>query len=119
MENNKISSYRDLIVWQKAMDVVEGVYIIVSKLPREEKYGLVSQMTRSAVSVPSNIAEGTGRGSHKEYAHFLKIARGSVFELETQLYLLSRLYKIETTNLIAQLTEVSKMLYAIIRRLES
>ena len=79
------SSYKDLIVWQKAMDLVDEVYRLVRLLPKEEMFALSDQLRRSAISVPSNIAEGHGRHSRREFTQFLSIARGSVFELETQL----------------------------------
>ena len=80
-----MNSYKDLVLWQKAMALVKEVYRLVKKLPREEQYALSEQIRRSAVSIPSNIAEGYGRNSKNAYIHFLKIARGSKFELETQL----------------------------------
>jgi len=82
-----IRSYKDLIVWQKARLLVRLVYEITRSFPKEELYGLSLQMRRAAVSVPSNIAEGYGRGTRKEYIHFLQTARGSLYELETQLLL--------------------------------
>ena len=78
-------SYRDLIVWQKSMDLVDMVYRLSREFPSEELYTLSSQMRRAAVSIPANIAEGYGRQSAKEFRQFLSIARGSVFELETQM----------------------------------
>ncbi len=78
-------SYKDLIVWQKAMDLVDEIYTLVKVLPKEELFALSDQLRRSAVSIPSNIAEGYGRRGHKEFAQFLSIARGSLFELETQI----------------------------------
>ena len=80
-------SYKELIVWQKAMDLVDEVYRLVKLLPREETFALSDQLRRSAVSVPSNIAEGHGRQSRKEFSQFLSIARGSVFEVETQIHI--------------------------------
>ena len=85
------SSYKELIVWQKAMDLVVEVYRLVKLLPREELYALSDQMRRSAVSIPSNIAEGHTRNSTKEYIQFLSIAKGSNAELQTQLSICSRL----------------------------
>ncbi|HCM53867.1 MAG TPA: four helix bundle protein, partial [Candidatus Magasanikbacteria bacterium] len=73
----EVISYRDLIVWQKAMDLVEMLYRVTASLPIEEKFGLSSQMQRAAVSIPSNIAEGKMRGTKKDYLHFLRIAYGS------------------------------------------
>jgi len=83
--------YQDLRVWNNAMQLVEYVYRLTSNYPDSEKYGLVSQMRRAAVSIPSNIAEGNGRGSDKDYRRFLTIARGSLMELETQIILSARL----------------------------
>src|SRR3989338_174321 len=80
----EIKSYKDLIAYQKSFDLVKAIYVLTGKFPREELYGLTSQIRRSAVSIPSNIAEGYMRGS-KEYVQFLKIALGSCAELETQL----------------------------------
>jgi len=76
--------YQELLVWQKAMDLVMEVYRATTGFPDTEKFGLTSQMRRAAVSVPANIAEGAGRGTDREFARFLQIARGSLFELETQ-----------------------------------
>lgn len=90
MENRQ-RSYEDLIVWQKSMDLTEAIYKLTEKFPKEEKYGLVSQMRRSAVSIPSNIAEGSRRRSIKDTARFLLIAFGSGSELETQTKLSKRL----------------------------
>ena len=80
-------SYRELIVWQKSMELAEKVYLLVKALPKEETYALSDQMRRAAVSIPSNIAEGHARQSQKEFLQFLCIARGSRAELETQLLL--------------------------------
>lgn len=79
-----INSFKDLIVWQKSMDLVESIYRITEKLPSKEQFGLISQMRRAAVSIPSNIAEGYGRQSKGSYTQFLSISRGSLLELETQ-----------------------------------
>ncbi|SRR5260221_14162549 len=114
-----IRSYKDLIVWQKSIDTVQAVYNLVSKFPREEIYGLTSQMKRAAVSIPSNIAEGYGRKSVKEYAQFYSIAYGSGLELETQIIIAKRLefgkladYK----EVDLFLEEVLKMLNAMSRK---
>lgn len=82
---NKIYSHKDLIVWQKAMELVVAVYNLTNKFPKEEIYGLTSQLKRSAVSIPSNIAEGKKRGTRKDYRQFLLVAYGSGAELETQI----------------------------------
>ena len=86
-----IDSHRDLLVWQKAMDLVELVYSITNLFPTSETYRLTAQLTRAAVSVPANIAEGYGRASTRDYAHFLSIAKGSLMETETLLMLAVRL----------------------------
>jgi four helix bundle protein len=86
-----IQSHKDLIVWQKSMDLVEIIYVCTKDFPRDEIYGLTSQMRRSAISIPSNIAEGRRRTSKKDYNNFLAIALGSATELETQLEIAKRL----------------------------
>lgn len=86
-----IRNYRDLIAWQKAMSLAESVYRATAGMPREELYGLTSQMRRAAVSIPSNIAEEQGRRTDGEFVHLLSIAHGSIRELETQVTLASRL----------------------------
>ena len=92
-------NYSDLIAWQKAMDLVEKIYKASRDFPREEQYGLTSQIRRAAVSVPSNIAEGQGRKSAKEFVHHLAIAHGSLREVETQLQIANRLKYIGQENL--------------------
>ena len=87
----KVNSYKELIVWQKSIDLAVEVYRITEKLPIQEKYGLISQMNKSAVSIPSNIAEGAGRNGKKEFDNFLGIALGSSFELDTQIIISNRL----------------------------
>ena len=82
-----VKSYRDLSAWQKARLLVKEVYLLTAAFPVGERFGLVSQMNRAAVSIPSNIAEGYGRATTQDYLHFLRIARGSAYELETQLAL--------------------------------
>lgn len=86
-----VKTYKDLVAWQRAMDLVVTVYQLLQHFPKEEKYDLASQIRRSAVSVPSNIAEGQGRGVGNEFAHHLRIAQGSLQELETQLLIAERL----------------------------
>ena len=92
----KINSYRDLIVWEKAINLTVEIYKITENFPKEEIYGLTSQMRRSAVSIPSNIAEGRNRGTRKDFCNFLRIALGSCAELSTQIEIKkyrSRTYK--------------------------
>ena len=84
-------NYQDLIAWQKAMDYVQVVYLATQSFPPDERYGLTSQLRRAAVSIPSNIAEGQGRGTAPEFARFLRVAHGSLRETETQLILAKRL----------------------------
>ena len=106
-----VKTFRDLVVWQKAMDLVDEVYRLVRQLPGDEKYALGDQLRRAAVSVPSNIAEGFGRESHKDFAHFLIQARGSLFETETQLEIAARQSYIQIPSHVKDLiNEVSKML---------
>ena len=115
-----IKRYQDLIVWQRAMQMVKEVYGITSSFPTDEKFGLVSQLRRAAVSVPSNIAEGQGRLTKGEFKQFLGYARGSVFEVETQILLSVDLNFIEQNkmNQLMNLTsEVSKMLNGLIKSL--
>lgn len=105
--------YRELIVWQKAMEVAKEVYRLVPALPREETYGMRSQITRAAASVPANIAEGWARESEREKAQFLAIAQGSLAETETFLTLCEQIEWFpmqETVKLRTMLTEVGKML---------
>jgi four helix bundle protein len=116
----RIESHRDLIVWQKAMGLTEEVYRLARNLPPAEQYGLRSQMTRCAVSVPANIAEGHGRTGSREFANFLSFARGSLAELDTHLELAVRLRYLvrpdcDTANDLA--TEVGKMLTTMIANL--
>lgn len=116
------SSYRELTVWQKAMELAEEVYHLVKKLPKEETYALSDQMRRAAVSVPSNIAEGHGRESKNEFRSFLSIANGSVSELETQLLLCIRLgylSKADTESALSLSNEINRMLSALILRLKA
>lgn len=106
-------SIENLKVWKKAIDVVPDVYKLLRHLPSEERYGLADQIRRSAISIPSNIAEGYGRGSDKELIHFWGIARGSLYELKTQIYLCDNLFTditAQCNDIISKLTEVDKML---------
>ncbi len=111
-----VQSYRDLVVWQKALDLAESIYVATRSFPKEEVYGLTSQMRRSAISVASNIAEGHARQSRGEYMQFLGIARGSLAELYTQLVLAGRLQMLPTDaqqKLEIQLAEVGRLLNAL------
>lgn len=111
-------NFKELVVWQRAMELAQELYFLTRALPKEEMYALSSQMRRAAISIPSNIAEGNCRTTKKDYVQFLHIAHGSLAELETQLLLTARLYpRLSTTNALALLTEVSKMLTTIIKKL--
>lgn len=112
-------SYKDFILWQKSMILVEFVYKITAQLPKDEIYGISSQIRRSAVSIPSNIAEGSKRGK-KEYSQFLKIAYGLSAELETQLLIVQKIYKINyIQEILDLLTEIQKMLSTSVKKLNS
>ena len=109
----KLKSYQELIVWQKAMDLVVNVYQITKGFPREETYGLTNQIRRAAVSIPSNIAEGQGRNTAKEFQRFLAVAYGSLQETETQLMLSRRLGYIDEaqeTVILAHCAEVARLI---------
>jgi four helix bundle protein len=117
-----ISSHRDLKVWQEAMKLAEKTYRLSASLPRSEAKGLAEQMSRCAVSVPSNIAEGYGRESARAYIQFLKIARGSLNELETQILLAERVQLVnhdQTEPLLSSIGSVGRMLNGLIRSLRA
>jgi len=112
-------SHKQLTVWQKSINLVENVYILTSKFPKTEIYGLASQMRRAAISIPSNIAEGQKRKNLPEYLQFLRIANGSAAELETQIIIAKRLYPELNYEIVKALTEeVQKMLAVLIRTLQ-
>jgi len=109
------NSYRDLIIWQKSMDLTKLVYQITYSLPKDEIYGLTSQIRRSAVSIPSNIAEGRGRNSNKEFIRFLQISLGSLYELQTQLELAVSFNYVNNIDIINRLSfEIEKMINSFI-----
>lgn len=112
-----IKSYKDLLVWQKSFYLTQEAYKFSSKLPQSEKFGLVSQLQRSSLSIPSNIAEGCSRNNRGEYSQFIGIARGSAAELETQLRLAQKIYDIDASQEIELLTEVRKMLTRLSQKL--
>ena len=116
----QVRSYKDLIVWQKSMDLVELVYQATKGFPREELYGLTNQIRRASVSIPSNIAEGQARNSTAEFRNFLSIARGSLAEVETQLLIAERLNYLDSEKLreiLAVQIEVNKMTNALMNKL--
>jgi len=111
--------HKKLDVWNISMDLVQAVYQVTGLFPDDEKFGLVSQLRRAAVSVPSNIAEGAARSGVKEFCHFLSIARGSLSEVDTQLDLAVRLAFIspdKRQDLDAMMERVDKMLYGLMRK---
>ncbi len=112
-----LNTYKELIVWQKSRLLVKEVYLLTQQLPKDELFGLISQMKRASVSVPSNIAEGYRRNNRKEYRQFLGIAAGSAAELETQLILTNDVYNLATADLLLTLEEIQKMLTTIINKL--
>ena len=115
-----LTTYRELIVWQRAIELVKEIYGTTKLLPKDELYGLVSQMRRAAISIPSNIAEGQQRKNLKEFLQFLRISYGSAAELETQLMISKEMYSgINFLRAESLLKEVHKMLNTIIRKLES
>ena len=116
---NKIKSHEDLIIWKKGIDLAVNTYKTTSTFPKNELFGLVSQMNRSGVSIPSNIAEGFGRKSRVDFKRFLRISLGSLNEVKTQLFLCSKLGYLseEDQSKLYQLAEeISKMVHSILSR---
>jgi four helix bundle protein len=118
MSNGKIRTHKDLDVWNKAMEMAEKLYSLTANFPKEEQYGFVSQIRRSAVSIPSNIAEGAARNSNKEFIQFLYIAMGSLSEIETQLLLAKRLKLINESDVFNDMESIRKMLLGLIKFLK-
>ena len=119
--SRKMKSYRDLIVWQKSMRLVTRIYLITKELPKNEVYGLTSQIRRSSISLPSNIAEGYGRNSTNDYIRFLQIACGSLYEVQTQLEIcrnLEYLSKDIFNEIYEQSREIERMLNSLIGKLK-
>jgi four helix bundle protein len=115
-----VQSYRDLVAWQKSMDLIVDIYSCTQKFPKSEMYGLISQLRRAAVSVPSNIAEGHARCSTGEFKQFLGHALGSVMEMETQILIGERLGYLDPTqskHLIERTTEIGKIVNGLLRSL--
>jgi four helix bundle protein len=115
-----VAGYQDLLVWQRSMDLVERVYRLTASFPPSEQWGLTSQMRRSVISVPSNIAEGYGRQATGDYRHHLSIGRGSLLELETQVLLSKRLKYLQPSDadsVISEIEQISKMLATLISKL--
>ncbi len=117
----KINSYRNLIVWQKSVALVTDIYTLTKSFPQEEKFGIVSQLNRASVSIPSNIAEGWGRESSKNYLQFLRISRGSLMEKETLLEISKNLNYINDSEfkvISDNIEEVSKILQGLIKSIQ-
>ena len=117
----KESTFRKLTVWEKSMDLAVDLYEVTKTFPGEERYSLVSQIQRAAVSIPSNIAEGSIRGSKKDFCHFLRIASGSIAELETQVEISKNLLFGKDLNyhdLDSLAVEVNKMIHGLIAKLK-
>ncbi len=114
-EGERRSGFYNLLVWQKSMTFTKAVYQIAHALPKEEQFALANQLRRSAVSIPSNIAEGSKRG-RKEFAQFLRIASASAAEAETQLLLVKELYSLPIDDALAILIEVERMLESLIKK---
>jgi four helix bundle protein len=115
-----VRNYSDLIVWQKAMDLAEEIYRVTESFPRREVFGISNQMRRAAVSVPSNIAEGQGRATTKDFCQFLHVAKGSLQELETQILLSIRLKFVREADrapLLDRTAEVARILNGLISSL--
>jgi four helix bundle protein len=115
-------NFKDLKVWQMSINLTKEVYDLTSTFPTDEKWGLTSQIKRCAVSIPSNIAEGSGRNSNQDFSRFLGIALGSSYELETQLILAEKLNLISTTdldNISTQLISIQKIIFSLQRKFGS
>lgn len=116
-----MNNFRELYVWKKAVNLATSIYKVTDGYPKQEMYGLTSQIRRCVVSISSNVAEGAGRRSKKEFRKFLDIATGSSYELETQLIISKNLHYINEDyfeNIITELTEIQKMIYALVKSLD-
>lgn len=114
------SDFKDMVVWQRAMDLVTAIYKLTRHFPSEERFGLTNQIRRAAVSIPSNIAEGHGRRSDNDFIRFLKIANGSRQEVETQMYLAKELGFVNDDDLglpLSQLEEIGRLIFGLVRSL--
>lgn len=117
-----MNKFKDLKVWQKSVDLATEVYKATKNFPGDERFGLISQVNRSVVSIASNIAEGSGRGSKKEFHHFLSIAYASSYELETQLMIsknLDYLKEEQLKNISEKIDEIQKMIYSLQKNLRT
>lgn len=117
-----MKNYKELLIWQKGIEIVKETYLLSKHIPDTEKFGLISQMTRAAVSIPANIAEGSGRNSEKDYSRFLDMALGSAFEVQTYFVIAKEMKWIkgsEITNAETLLEEEIKMIHAFLKKLRS
>ena len=114
-----MKTHKDLDVWKKSIDFVTKVYNITEKFPNNEKFGIISQIRRAAVSIPSNIAEGSARNSKKELIQFLYISLGSAAELEIQLIISEKLKYIENLDVLNDLNDIQKMIMGLIKYLRN
>lgn len=117
-----MGTHKDLFFYKHSMDLVDLTYRITRTFPKDERFGLISQMQRAAISVPSNIAEGAGRGQRKEYLHFLRIAAGSLSELETQYMIAERLGYINLNahaDIMRKIEEIRKIMYGFVRKMKT
>lgn len=104
-------NFRELTIWKEAMSIAKTCYELAATFPESEKFGLISQLNRAVVSIPSNIAEGSGRSTNKEFAYFLNISLSSSYEVETQLLLMKSIYEVDTDQIIIQLNNLQRMMY--------
>ncbi len=121
MNKGEIRSYKDLLVWQKGIEFVNEIYFLTKKFPKEEIFGLTSQMRRAAVAIPSNIAEGWGRSTTKNYIQFIRISRGSLFEIETMIQIAKDqqyLSDEQKTSALLKTEELGKMINKLLHSLE-
>jgi four helix bundle protein len=119
MKENKMKTHKDLNVWSESMDLAEEIYDVTKNFPADERFTLVTQMRKSIVSVPSNIAEGTSRGSTNEFIRFLYISLGSLSELETQIFLSKRVgYISEEEGLVRKVEKIRKLILGLIKVLK-
>lgn len=115
----KKHNFRELTIWKDSMSFVKKDYLVSSVLPSDERFGFISQINRSSVAIPSNIAEGSGRTTNKEFVRFLEIAISSSYELETQLIRIKELFNVETKDLIDELTSLQNKIGAFIRKIRT
>lgn len=112
-----VRDYKDLIVWQRAMSLAKKIYVFLESLPNKEEFGLKDQLRRSCISIPSNLAEGSKRGTRKDFLHFVRTANGSLAEVETQLLLARDIYAVSVSDLLNEINEISKMMNGLISSL--